>query len=103
VVGPPPVATVPGRKITIVWNGMHLRIDDKFPLMPGQATAPSEPKKDAKKKEPKATDEAEEKAKRDNADLVTLEIASVQLEILAPQGKASERPAKRAKQKEKAS
>lgn len=101
VVGPPPVATIPGSKITIAWNGMDLRIDDKFPLMPGQATAPSAPKKDAKKKESKTSDEAEEKAKRDNADLVTIEIADGQLEILAPQGKAGSAAAKRAIKKEK--
>jgi diacylglycerol kinase (ATP) len=84
VVGPPPVATIPGNKITIAWNGMDLRIDDKFPLMPGQATAPSKDKE--AKKEPKKTDEEDDKAKRDNADLVTIEIAERQLSILAPQG-----------------
>lgn len=83
VVGPPPVATIPGNKITIAWNGMDLRIDDKFPLMPGQATAPS---KDKDAKGTKKTDEDDEKAKRANADLVTIEIAERQLSILAPQG-----------------
>jgi len=82
VAGPPPVATVPGAKITIAWNGMDLRIDDKFPLMPGQATAPS----DAGKKKAKDSEEADAKARRDNADLVTIEIAERQLRILAPQG-----------------
>jgi diacylglycerol kinase family enzyme len=101
VVGPPPVATVPGAKITIAWNGMDLRIDDKFPLMPGQATAPSDPKKDHKKKKAKDSDEVEEKAKRDNADLVTIEIADRQLEILAPQGKGNGAAAKPAGKKEK--
>jgi diacylglycerol kinase family enzyme len=88
VVGPPPVATIPGSKITIAWNGMDLRIDDKFPLMPGQATAPS----DAKPKKAdvgKKTDEDDEKAKRDKADLVTIEVAERQLAILAPPGKAN--------------
>jgi diacylglycerol kinase family enzyme len=105
VVGPPPVATVPGAKITIAWNGMDLRIDDKFPLMPGQATKPSETKKEAKRKEAKVLDEKEEeareKAKRDNADLVTIEVAERQLEILAPQGKANGAAAQHAKKKEK--
>ena len=107
VVGPPPVATVPGSKITIAWNGMDLRIDDKFPLMPGQATAPSDPKKDAKKKISKPANEEEEQAaekvKRDNADLVTIEIAERQLEILAPQGKADDSAARRTIKKEKRS
>jgi diacylglycerol kinase family enzyme len=90
VVGPPPVAVVPGAKVTIAWNGMDLRIDDKFPLMPGQATAPSEPKNAAKKKAAKPVDpEAEEKARRQNADLVTIEVAARQLEILAPQGRTN--------------
>jgi diacylglycerol kinase family enzyme len=105
VVGPPPVAVVPGAKITIAWNGMDLRIDDKFPLMPGQATAPSESKKDAKRKEAKVLDEKEEqareKAKRDNADLVTIEVAERQLDILAPQGKINGAAAQRRKNKEK--
>jgi diacylglycerol kinase (ATP) len=96
VVGPPPVATIPGSKITIAWNGMDLRIDDKFPLMPGQATTPSDTK-DTKKK----TDEEDEKAKRDNADLVTIEVAERQLSILAPQGGKSNGAAwKSAKKKE---
>jgi diacylglycerol kinase (ATP) len=98
VVGPPPVATVPGAKITIAWNGMDLRIDDKFPLMPGQASAPSDPKKDHhKKKHAKESDEAEEKAKHDNADLVTIAIAERQLDILAPEGKGNGAAAKRRK------
>jgi len=96
VVGPPPVAVVPGTKITIAWNGMDLRIDDKFPLMPGQATMPSEAKKAAKaKKTTEADDAAAEKAKRDNADLVTIEVAERQLEILAPQDKANGNAVKR--------
>jgi len=98
VVGPPPVATVPGAKITIAWNGMDLRIDDKFPLMPGQATAPSEDKKETKKKKvTKDSEEAEEKAKHDNADLVTIEIAERQLAILAPQGTTDSAAAKKEK------
>ncbi len=101
VVGPPPVAVVPGAKITIAWNGMDLRIDDKFPLMPGQATAPSDPKKAAKKKHAKESDEAEEKARRDNADLVTIEVAARQLEILAPQGKVNGAATKRSNKKER--
>ncbi|WP_395014707.1 diacylglycerol/lipid kinase family protein [Dongia sp.] len=99
VVGPPPVAVVPGAKVTIAWNGMDLRIDDKFPLMPGQATAPSADTKNGKKK--KTSDEADEKAKRDKVDLVTIEIAERQLEILAPAGKANGVAAKRAGKKEK--
>jgi hypothetical protein len=101
VVGPPPVATVPGAKITIAWNGMDLRIDDKFPFMPGQATAPSSDKKTAKKKNAKETDEAEEKSKRENVDLVTIEVAERQLEILAPQGKTNGAAATPAGKKEK--
>src|SRR4051812_27697237 len=101
VVGSPPVAVVPGAKITIAWNGMDLRIDDKFPLMPGQATAPSHDKKDPKKKHAKETDEVEEKAKRDNADLVTIEVAERQLEILAPQGRSNGAAPKHAITKEK--
>jgi len=101
VVGPPPVAVVPGAKITIAWNGMDLRIDDKFPLMPGQATAPSDDKKNHKKKKAKEGDEADEKAKRDNADLVTIEVAERQLEILAPQGKGNGGAAKPHGMKEK--
>jgi diacylglycerol kinase (ATP) len=101
VVGPPPVAVVPGAKITIAWNGMDLRIDDKFPLMPGQATAPTEKKKGGRKKHAKETDEAEEKAKRDNADLVTIEVAERQLAILAPQGKSHGAVRPRAGKKEK--
>lgn len=90
VVGPPPVATVPGANVMIAWNGMDLRIDDKFPLMPGQATAPSDSKKDHKKKKAAPeSDETEEKSKHDNADLVTIAIAERQLEILAPQGKGN--------------
>jgi diacylglycerol kinase family enzyme len=105
VVGPPPVATVPGSKITIVWNGMDLRIDDKFPLMPGQATRSSEDKKNSKKKEVEPASEAEEKAaekaKRDNVDLVTMEIAERQLDLLAPQGKPDGPAAKHKIKKEK--
>jgi diacylglycerol kinase family enzyme len=92
VAGPPPVATIPGRKITIAWNGMDLRIDDKFPLMPGQATAPSMTKKETKKTD---KGEEDEKTNRDHADLVTIEIAERQLEILAPQGEAKGDKAKR--------
>src|SRR4051812_986009 len=83
VVGAPPVATIPGSKVTIAWNGMDLRIDDKFPLMPGQATVPKAKKGDAKR-----SDEDEEKARRNNADLVTIEVAERQLTIVAPQGRA---------------
>jgi diacylglycerol kinase family enzyme len=101
VVGPPPVAVVPGAKITIAWNGMDLRIDDKFPLMPGQATAPSEDRKDARKKKAKGADEVDEKTKRENVDLVTIEIAERQLEILAPQGKPNGAAAKSTGKKEK--
>jgi diacylglycerol kinase family enzyme len=99
VVGPPPVATVPGSKITIAWNGMDLRIDDKFPLMPGQATAPTDGKKDVKKGA-KRSDEDEEKASRDQADMVTIEIAERQLAILAPQGKITGVPPKAGVKKE---
>ena len=82
VAGPPPVANIPGQKITIAWSGMDLRIDDKFPLMPGQATAPSETKKADKNKGKTENEETD----RDKADLVTIEIAERQLAILAPQG-----------------
>jgi len=100
--GPPPCANVSGKKITIAWNGMDLRIDDKFPLMPGQATAPSVDKKDARKKKAKAGEEPDEKTKRENVDLVTIEIAERQLEILAPQGKpngAAAKPVEKKKEK----
>jgi diacylglycerol kinase family enzyme len=103
VVGSPPVAVVPGAKIMIAWNGMDLRIDDKFPLMPGQATAPSHGKKDPKKKHAKESDEADEKAKRDNADLVTIEVAERQLEILAPQGKSDGAAPRQAAKRERSS
>jgi hypothetical protein len=59
--------------------------------MPGQASPPSNGSKgngnkgDAKK-ESNQPDEAQEKEKRDQADLVTIEIAERQLAILAPQG-----------------
>jgi len=88
VVGPPPVATIPGRKITIAWNGMDLRIDDKFPMMPGQTSTPSDAKKGDEKKTGKPPTEAEEKENRNKADMVTIEIAERQLAILAPQGAA---------------
>jgi hypothetical protein len=52
--------------------------------MPGQATAPSKDKE--VRRDVKKTDEEEEKAKHDQADLVTIEIAERQLSILAPQG-----------------
>jgi len=81
--GPPPCANVPGKKITIAWNGMELRLDDKFPLMPGQATARENEKRKKGKNGP-----AEEAAKnRDQADLLNIEIAERQLSILAPRGK----------------
>jgi hypothetical protein len=41
--------------------------------------------------------EVEEKAKHDNADLVTIEIAERQLAILAPQGKTNGGAAKKEK------
>ena len=79
--GPPPCANIPGKKITIAWNGMELRLDDKFPLMPGQATA--------QEKNKKAKNGAEEETarNRDQADLLNIEIAERQLSILAPRGK----------------
>jgi diacylglycerol kinase family enzyme len=91
--GPPPCANVPGRKITIAWNGMELRLDDKFPLMPGQATQA----KDRGMR--KAGDGAEDKdgENPDRVDLLNIEVGERQLKILAPrvQTKAKAKPGER--------
>lgn len=93
--GPPPCANVSGKKITIAWNGMELRLDDKFPLMPGQATAEAPADKAEKKTQPKrkkkikteedaAEDEAAWRASLRTADLLNIEIAERKLAIIAP-------------------
>jgi hypothetical protein len=97
--GPPPCANVSGKKITIAWNGMELRLDDKFPLMPGQMLAESpadkeeqaedaKPEPKAKKKIKTAQDAAEDEKKWRQtllkADLLNIEIAERQLAIIAP-------------------
>jgi len=97
--GPPPCAHVSGKKITIAWSGMELRLDDKFPLMPGQATAaPVEkleqgadpkPSKKIKSKEDAAEDEKAWRASLLTADLLNIQIAERKLSILAPRGKAA--------------
>ena len=66
----PPVRSVRGRNVVIAWTGMELRIDDAFPLMPGQ-TAPRSPDK-------------EPGAGNDRADLLDLQIAGRKLKVLAP-------------------
>jgi len=94
--GPPPCANVSGKKITIAWDGMELRLDDKFPLMPGQATGTTPEKKQEKRARPKkiktkadeAEDEAAWRASLLTADLLNIEIAERQLSILAPRGKS---------------
>jgi len=108
--GPPPCAHVAGKKITIAWSGMELRLDDKFPLMPGQviATAPSdeaekeaEPrgKKKIRTKEDETEEEARWRASLLKADLLNIEIAERQLSILAPRGKAATKREERRKSK----
>jgi diacylglycerol kinase (ATP) len=81
--GPPPCANVPGAKITIAWNGMELRLDDKFPLMPGHAAA-AEAKEKRKRAKPGDGDE-EPIHHRDQVDLLNIEIVERQLKVLAPQ------------------
>jgi diacylglycerol kinase family enzyme len=104
--GPPPCANVAGKKITIAWNGMELRLDDKFPLMPGQVLAESPAEKEEKKAKAKpkkkaetgqddAEDEKRWRATLLKADLLNIEIAERQLAIIAPH-------AAKAKQKGKA-
>jgi hypothetical protein len=74
---------------------MELRLDDKFPLMPGQVIAESPAAKAEKKAKPKLKkkvwseqDEAEDEEKwRETllkADLLNIEIAERQLAIIAP-------------------
>jgi diacylglycerol kinase family enzyme len=112
--GPPPCANVSGKKITIAWNGMELRLDDKFPLMPGQMLAESpaekaerllpEPNKATRKKikteEDAAEDEKKWRATLLKADLLNIEIAERKLTIIAPhiaKAKGQDKPkAKRA-------
>ena len=97
--GPPPCANVSGKKITIAWDGMELRLDDKFPLMPGQASGAGPAEKQEKKPRPKkiktkadeAEDEAAWRASLLTADLLNIEIAERQLSILAPKAKAKRR------------
>jgi diacylglycerol kinase family enzyme len=74
----PPVTALRGRNVVIAWNGMELRIDDKFPLMPGQ-TAPLPPT---------AEDESAAKVR---ADLLSLQIAERKLTMLAPPKTATPR------------
>jgi diacylglycerol kinase (ATP) len=85
--GPPPCANVPGKKITIAWNGMDLRLDDKFPLMPGQAAAQAK-EKEKPKKTKNGADEEEPAHNRDQVDLLNIEIAERQLKVLASSAKA---------------
>lgn len=93
--GPPPCANLAGKKITIAWNGMELRLDDKFPLMPGQILPEppvdntekmekAKPRKKAKAKENDADAEAKWRATLLKADLLNMEIAERQLAIIAP-------------------
>jgi diacylglycerol kinase family enzyme len=104
--GPPPCANVSGKKITIAWNGMELRLDDKFPLMPGQVLAESpadkaknaepKPRKKLKTEQDKAEDEAAWRATLLKADLLNFEIAERQLAIVAPRAAKTRPKAKRA-------
>jgi hypothetical protein len=97
---------VSGKKITIAWNGMELRLDDKFPLMPGQVLAESpadkakkaepKPKKKLKTEQDKAEDEAAWRATLLKADLLNFEIAERQLAIVAPRTAKTRPKAKRA-------
>jgi diacylglycerol kinase family enzyme len=84
--GPPPCANVPGKKITIAWNGMDLRLDDKFPLMPGQAAAQAK-EKEKPKKAKNGAEEEEPEHDRDQVDLLNIEIAERQLKVLASSAK----------------
>jgi diacylglycerol kinase (ATP) len=91
--GPPPCAHVSGKKITIAWSGMELRLDDKFPLMPGQATASAPPPDPAAKKAKKsklkdvpAEEETPKTSGQTPADLLNIEIGGRKLSILAPRG-----------------
>jgi diacylglycerol kinase family enzyme len=97
--GRPPCANVSGKKITIAWNGMELRLDDKFPLMPGQATAPDTEKAKHKKAndQPLESDDEEWKRTKERADLLNIEIAERQLAILAPRAAGRSKGAKKAK------
>jgi diacylglycerol kinase family enzyme len=63
---PPPIGIIQGKKIVTAWNGLELRIDDKFPLMPGQ-TSNARP----------------EDAPKEFADMLTAEIVGRPLEVLA--------------------
>ena len=93
--GPPPCANVSGKKITIAWNGMELRLDDKFPLMPGQViaklpaakaeeNAKPKGKKKARSEQDDAEDEKKWRATLLKADLLNIEIAERQLANIAP-------------------
>ncbi len=102
--GPPPCANVAGKKITIAWNGMELRIDDKFPLMPGQMIAAAPTDKAGKKAKPKKTaSAAEDEAEREAAwqetlqhvDLLNIEVAERKLKVLAPREKKAKGATKR--------
>jgi diacylglycerol kinase family enzyme len=94
--GPPPCANVPGKKITIAWNGMDLRLDDKFPLMPGYAAAAAEKEK-RKNRKPKDGEEEEPAHHRDQIDLLNIEIAERQLKVLAPRMQVAAKPKLKAK------
>jgi diacylglycerol kinase family enzyme len=101
---PPPCANVSGKKITIAWNGMELRLDDKFPLMPGQVIAESPAEKAGRKAKPKKKIENEPDEEEDEkrwratllkADLLNIEIAERKLAIIAPRATKTKRRAKR--------
>jgi diacylglycerol kinase family enzyme len=64
---PPPIRMLQGKKVVTAWNGLELRIDDGFPLMPGQ-TSTATP----------------EDAPKDFADMLSAEIAGRPLDVLAP-------------------
>jgi diacylglycerol kinase family enzyme len=70
----PPIGMMQGKKVVTAWNGLELRVDDKFPLMPGQ-TSNARP----------------EDAPKDFADMLSAEIVGKPLEVLAPAGKGRAR------------
>jgi diacylglycerol kinase family enzyme len=76
---PPPIGMIQGKKVVTAWNGLELRIDDKFPLMPGQ-TSTSTP----------------EDAPKDFADMLSAEITGQPLDVLAPPGFKKNRSKKHA-------
>jgi hypothetical protein len=75
----PPIGMMQGKKVVTAWNGLELRVDDKFPLMPGQ-TSTARP----------------EDAPKDFADMLSAEIVGRPLEVLAASGER-EKTRKKAK------